>query len=828
MEQDLPSLDLTAESRELNHFMIDWHKTTNDHQFDIQLDTIFADKPVPEDCLYSHPLDKRFDWSMPINGGADHMDEQAKAPATATGATEVQAQASPASTLEDRQAVSQDATGGIHAPNDFDNPDYHIQTTRPVEHDSSNDGTSPSIAAKEDPATIAGTSAYGSTFAPVLHIDTHMAKGPHQLQRVATEPIIPSSSSTMYHHSHGMPISNGSFNQVNGVHQGLFSSTANGSHSNGSFGDLRTQHIPDFGATSYHHQQYSPYHHRSSTWRPSPPLGACNANLSAYAPTQLNNGVSYEQHAAAGKYDASFDSQDLFANGSSRQFNISDNKHRHMLTSNSMRGNINNNHPFHDNLSDNHSFYSHNHAVALAMMNQNNSYLHSAAIHGHIKVPDDMILKSQPPPRTTEFGGNKRSSRARSRSKVEQRIHDSEMSEEESDPELPDVELQYTNIDQARAAERPKVRTQHQKDETIPRTDEEKQCMVLGLFNEMYRTDKAQDNPGMINQWMKLRQDHSRVEQACWRVLDMCMRIHVEGVPLVPNKASCQRYSKMKYRWGAICKGLKTQKTMCKHLLGADFSAQLVNDPETATSRVTNNRKVNAGKKNFLNIGKQTAQTGQGNNTRSNARGGGCISPGDDSVFGGMDDEDAEGEFDNDYQYFPENVANTYRALPAIGSMPRQASGSARPRKRELEDEESDYATGRAKKAKRTTAASRRTSAKGKGSTSKKQRHPEGYRSKYQAIRKNGTDTLIDLGDIKNEQLVMELGNPQQQARFESIHYPKGRPSGGNGSRRSSRAAAPTSFHGLNNSDEIENDEAGSQYEGTDDGHHQGTPSREA
>lgn len=517
MEQDLPSSDLTPESRELNHFMIDWHKTTNDHQFDIQLDTIFADKPVPEDCLYSHPLDKRFDWSMPINGGVDHMDEQAKAHAIATGATE--AQASPASTLEGRQDVGHEATGevGIHVPNDFDNPDYHIQTTRPVEQDSSTDGTSSSTAAKEDPAANAGTGAYGSTFPPALYLDTHMAKGSHQLQRVVTEPIIPSSSSTMYHHSHGMPLSNGSINHVNGVHQGLFSNTANGSHSNGSFGDLRTHHIPDFGATSYHHQQYSPYH-RSGIWHSSPPLGACNPSLSAYAPTQLNNGVSYEQHAAAGKYDASFDSQDLFVNGSSRQFNISDHKHRNMSTSNSMRGNINN-HPFNDNPSDNHAFHNHNHAVALAMMNQNNSYLHSAAIHGHIKVPDDMILKSQPPPRTTDFGGNKRSSRARSRSKVEQRMHDSEMSEEESDPELPDVELQYTTIDQARAAERPKVRTLHQKDESIPRTDEEKQCMVLGLFNEMYRTDKAQDNPGMINQWMKLRQDHSRVEQACWRVL---------------------------------------------------------------------------------------------------------------------------------------------------------------------------------------------------------------------------------------------------------------------------------------------------------------------
>lgn len=514
MEQDLPSLDLTPESRDSNHFMIDWHKTINDHEFDLQLDNLFEVKPISEACQYSHRLDKVFDWSTPSHSALDHMEQQADVPATATAVTE--AQASEAPTLEGRQAVGQQATDqlAVHAPNEFDNPDYHIQTNRPVEQDSSSsDNTSSSTVAKEDAAAIVGTNSYDPAFPPALYVDTQMAKGSHQLQRVATEPIPSSNVSTIHHYSHGLPLNNGYFNQGNGVHQGLLSSIANGSYGNGSYGDLRTHHIPDLGAASYHHSQY-PSCHRSSTWHSSPPPGAWNPSMSAYAPTQMNNGVSHEQYGAIGKYDAGFNTEDLYMNGSSKLFNSSDNKYRSILTSNSMRGNINNH-----QLSDNHALHNHNDDVACAMMNQNNSYLHSAAVHGHMKVPDDMILRSQPPPGSTGFGGNKRSSRARSRSKVEQCMQDSEMSEEDSDPELPDIELQYTTIEQARAAERPKVRTQHSKDETIPRTDEEKQCMVLGLFNEMYRTDKAQDNPGMINQWMKLRQDHSRVEQACWRVL---------------------------------------------------------------------------------------------------------------------------------------------------------------------------------------------------------------------------------------------------------------------------------------------------------------------
>lgn len=63
----------------------------------------------------------------------------------------------------------------------------------------------------------------------------------------------------------------------------------------------------------------------------------------------------------------------------------------------------------------------------------------------------------------------------------------------------------------------------------------------------------------------------------------MVLQIHVEGKPMLPNKPSCNRYGSMMDRWDAICAGLKTQKTMCKHLLGAEFTAQLVNDPSTAT-----------------------------------------------------------------------------------------------------------------------------------------------------------------------------------------------------------------------------------------------------
>lgn len=224
-----------------------------------------------------------------------------------------------------------------------------------------------------------------------------------------------------------------------------------------------------------------------------------------------------------------------------------------------------------------------------------------------------------------------------------------------------------------------------------------------------------------------------------------------------------------------------------------------------------NNRKVNSAKKNYYEKGRQATTEPSG----SRGHRASSLSPEDDGTFGPLMDEDAEGELDEEYQVLQDQPNNHYLTASQLGSTLPQASGLARSYKHEIQDEDSDYAVGRGKKSRRTTSGARRAPANG---NTKKQRRPPGSRSNYQVV---GEGLMIDVRDKKFERAVMEQGSPGVQAQFNAIHYPNGRPTDAGASRRSSRAAAPTTFRGVSNSDEVGNDESGSHYEGTEDEHHQ-------
>lgn len=193
----------------------------------------------------------------------------------------------------------------------------------------------------------------------------------------------------------------------------------------------------------------------------------------------------------------------------------------------------------------------------------------------------------------------------------------------------------------------------------------------------------------------------------------------------------------------------------------------------------------------------------------------------DDGFLGELGDEDAEGEIDDEYQCLPQHASQNQRTAAQENSTHGPSSAPVYRPKQELDSDESDYINRRAKKSKKTSSSTRRGATNG---STRKQRAPPGSRSRYQTI--NGV--MIDLFDRSREAMVYEQASPDLQARFTSIHYPDGRPSTNgrpseiNGSRRSSRAAAPTTFRGAENSDEAINGDSGSHYEGTDDDCHQG------
>ncbi|KAL8870104.1 MAG: hypothetical protein Q9174_003775 [Haloplaca sp. 1 TL-2023] len=336
--------------------------------------------------------------------------------------------------------------------------------------------------------------------------------------------------------------------------------------------------------------------------------------------------------------------------------------------------------------------------------------------------------------------------------------------------------LAYNSIEKAREAERPKFRVRPKNDLSIPKNAFEQKKMIDRMLRCMLDVDSAQDNIGMVRQWRKLRQDEARVEQAAWRILDMVLQIHLEGKPMLPNKPSCNRYGSMMERWDAICRGLRTQKTMCKHLLGAEFTAQLVNDPLTATQRVTNNRKVNAGKSAMYHDRRERKKQTR----RSNSSGGSLkVDNGDDEDDIGQNfEEDAEGETDHEIDWTAQ-VANN----PPAATAPMTGT-SVQNVKRARSDEESDDNEHRAKMPKRFSSAHHQRSARAKGT-----------HSMYQVIG----NVMYDLNDKANEDVVYRDGTAQQQNLFTRKHYPNGKP--GRPVRRAVRAAAPKTFEGMESDD---------------------------
>ncbi|KAL9580087.1 MAG: hypothetical protein Q9212_004698 [Teloschistes hypoglaucus] len=519
----------------------------------------------------------------------------------------------------------------------------------------------------------------------------------------------------------------------------------------------------------------------------------------SYAPTQPPNPSSYQFPATASQTNMNYLSQLSPAHGS-----FGTNPYTQMMgaAAGYADGFINNN---------NHGSHKINRAPP--GIARSSTTHHSTQDHHHMpSVPSQYVLKSHVhDPNGTEVDRYKGVSQLHSASK--KRSQQREMSEvsEEAAQAYEDVmdQLQYDSIETARIAERQPFRVNPKKDESIPWSSKEKRVLVLRLLRCMLSTDYAQDNPGMIRQWKKLKQDEARVEQAAWRILGMVLEIHIKGIPVLPNKSSCTRYNRFQERWDAICTGLSSQKTMCKHLLGTEFCAQLVNDPTTAMQRVTNNRKVNAGKKEIYSTGRQGLKDKKGKRGRASSSASIQVKEDEDEDVDLNDlnfpgDEDAEGETDEEYQEPP----SATRARTATAQMtPKEAAGSRAPRvpKRERDADESEgERPQRPTKYLRMTIADaqRRPSTQGSNSLTPKTKNDS--RSQFQTLLINGKLTMCDLNDPALEDVVYNLGTASQQQTFTKIHYPKGRPV-----HRMPRAAAPSDLR-EDREDDLHGNEDGS------------------
>ncbi|KAL8689545.1 MAG: hypothetical protein Q9218_004806 [Villophora microphyllina] len=474
---------------------------------------------------------------------------------------------------------------------------------------------------------------------------------------------------------------------------------------------------------------------------------------------------------------------------------------------------------FDDLLSNNPGNQHINNRATPGMVRPSNTH-HSPTITRHRSnmpsVPQHLVLKSHTQS-SHGIDGDTHSGISQLQAASKKRHQQREMSEPLHETYQQDLDgLHYDSVEAAALAERPRFRANSKKDDSIPWTDFEKQQLVARMVRCMTEVKYAEDNDGMIKQWNKLKQDEARVEQAAWRILGMVLDIHVEGIPMLPNKPSCMRYGRFVERWDAICEGLSTQKTMCKHLLGSEFTAQLVNDPSTATQRVTNNRKVNAGKKEIYSTGRKGLKIKNQERGRGSSSASARVKEDDDEIdLHGLGEEDAEGETDEEYQ--APQVTTKARAARAQMT-PKQGSGSQSRRapKRERDaDDSGDDGPQSTKYLKMTVNQANRRAASRPNMTPKRQKES---RSQWQALPQDGHMVMCDLKDKSYEDVVYNMGSAAAQAMFTKIHYPNGRPP--QQPLRLPRAAAPTDLR-EDREDHLEGIKEGSSGSDFDDGEYQ-------
>ncbi|KAL8854361.1 MAG: hypothetical protein Q9221_000848 [Calogaya cf. arnoldii] len=776
----LPGSELTPEYRFHDHFFQDLHRLS-DAGIDNKLDFFLYNN------LLEHQIDpleqELYPGCSTIGSGARPaiMAEGNDSTSTATAAVGLRE--------GDEEILKLSRLEPTDSPlawqsNEFDNPDFH-KSEGDEGHDRVDEDTNPepSIETKQE----AAPTAVMIPSAPAdLLTGQHGIDASFPLQRVYSEPINRSINNWQSDDSEGSPIS-------------YPTHTTNGTH----YADFQPVWPPRVQVLK------APLEARGRT--PPGPTSHPRQNGASSTPSILSNAAF--QHLQPGSFRFPPDAISYGRLNNSLAHNLGGQyynyeavsgvgMHHHMLGFDQSGGLINNPHV-------NRNSIQHN----------NNDGPLSANSHLDLtKMPQENVLKSQSPLTSSNVRNKANTSRSQPRGSMKAQSRLDHMEERKKRPTSPppEIQLHYNDIESARQAERPKFKTNPDKDPSIPMTDAYKRWYVGRMIRCMKRTEGAQDNAGMINQWHKLSQDGPRMEQAAWRLLDMA---------------------------------LQTQKTMCKHLLGSEFAAQLVNDPTTATQRVQNNRKVNAGKKSYLDTGRlavhggvaRSVPRGSSSSTRPRAEDSdddGCPygenhpGSGNASLFGEMGDEDAEGDTDEEYLNPTRNAS-----VDQIHAAVSEPAPTHRP-KREHDNDDSDEYGRRAKKSRRTSTKTHPTAAKRHLKTPRK----AGDKSKFQTIG----NIMLNVHDKTNENAVYERGSAHARELFDKFHYPNGRPSSLNGhyidnpssfasefyasaqtspassSRRLPREAAPTSFRGLDDTSTEGDDLFSGSRNGEADGSHQG------
>ena len=100
------------------------------------------------------------------------------------------------------------------------------------------------------------------------------------------------------------------------------------------------------------------------------------------------------------------------------------------------------------------------------------------------------------------------------------------------------------------------------------------------LMEAMTDETAAEDNPGMQATWNKIRDTKlERLQTTCVELLNLIKRAQQEQLG---DKKPVHLYPDFDHRFRETCAALRTQKTVCKHLMEAPYSHTVANDPTYA------------------------------------------------------------------------------------------------------------------------------------------------------------------------------------------------------------------------------------------------------
>lgn len=106
------------------------------------------------------------------------------------------------------------------------------------------------------------------------------------------------------------------------------------------------------------------------------------------------------------------------------------------------------------------------------------------------------------------------------------------------------------------------------KDNTIPRSHDQRKAIVKALCNAVKSTEHAEDNPGMIRPFAEGKYSARRIEVLAWNILHTCVVRHTTGNLLGPFEVKRKQVSDLPTfaeRMAKILECLTVRRARCTH-----------------------------------------------------------------------------------------------------------------------------------------------------------------------------------------------------------------------------------------------------------------------